>query len=90
MKLYGLQPMERSGRWLGVTLNIGDALTFWVLDDQSKQVLAQSVIRPLKFNNRVKWDPSFGTGSSRHTAQKGGGSYAFKVIKRGAFGHCYG
>jgi hypothetical protein len=31
---------ERSGRWLGVVHIIGDALTFWVLDDQSKQVLA--------------------------------------------------
>ena len=65
---------ERSGRWLGVAHNIGDALTFWVLDDQSKQVLAQSVIRPLKYNDRVKWDPAFETVSSRSTAQNGEGT----------------
>ena len=31
---------ERPGRWLGVCDHVGDALTYWVLDDQSKQVLA--------------------------------------------------
>src|SRR6476620_3839407 len=63
---------ERSGRWLGVAHNIGDAMTFWVLDDQSKQVLARSVIRPLKYNNRVKWDPAFSSTSTKTTAQNGG------------------
>jgi len=29
---------EHPGRWLGVAHNVGDELTYWVLDDQSKQV----------------------------------------------------
>src|SRR5687768_6644614 len=73
MKLLGLLPMERSGRWLGVAHNIADALKFWVLDDQSKQVLARSVIRPLQFNHRVKWDPAFDSASIKTTAQDGEG-----------------
>ena len=63
---------ERSGRWLGVAQGIGDALTFWIMDDQSKQVFAQSVVCPLKGNLRVKWDPTFASTPSRHTAQNGG------------------
>jgi hypothetical protein len=63
---------ERSGRWIGVAHNIGDALTFWIMDDQSKQVLARSVVRPFKDNVRVKWDPDFLTSPIRHTAQNGG------------------
>ena len=70
--------------------NIGDALTFWVLDDQSKQVYARSVIRPLQHNIRVKWDPAFSSASTKTTAQNGGGSHAFKVTQTGAFGQCYG
>ena len=35
---------ERSARWVGVAHGIGDALTFWILDDQSKQVLSRSVV----------------------------------------------
>ena len=31
---------ERSGYWVGVAHNIGDALTFWILDDQTNQLLA--------------------------------------------------
>ena len=45
---------ERSVRWVGVTQSIGDALTFWIMDDQSKQLLAQSVVRPFNQNLRVK------------------------------------
>jgi hypothetical protein len=49
---------ERAGRWMGVCENIGDFLTFWVLDDQSKQLLSRSVVRPNNRNLRVKWDPA--------------------------------
>src|SRR5688572_21909453 len=42
---------ERSGRWVGVAHNIGDALTFWILDDQNKQLLAKSVVRPFCHNH---------------------------------------
>jgi hypothetical protein len=31
---------ERSGRWVGTAHGIGDLLTFWILDDQSKHILA--------------------------------------------------
>ena len=31
---------ERSGRWVGIAHGIGDILTFWILDDQSKNILA--------------------------------------------------
>ena len=41
---------ECSGHWLGVAHNIGDSLTYWILDDQSKQVLARSVVRPFYEN----------------------------------------
>ena len=49
---------ERSGHWLGIAHNIGDALTFWVFDDQSKHLLARSVLRPCHHNHRVTWDPT--------------------------------
>src|SRR5688500_15443933 len=49
---------ERAGRWVGVAHNIGDSLTYWILDDQIKQVLARSVVRPFCKNHRVKWDSS--------------------------------
>ena len=45
---------EHPRHWLGVCHNIGDALTYWVLDDQSKQVLARSVVRPFHSNKWVK------------------------------------
>lgn len=49
---------ERSGRWVGIAHGIGDILTFWILDDQSKYILAQSVVCPFTKNLRVKWDPT--------------------------------
>ena len=49
---------ERSGRWIGIAHGIGDTLTFWILDDQSKHILAHSLVRPFTKNLRVKWDPT--------------------------------
>jgi hypothetical protein len=49
---------ERSGRWIGIAQGFGDILTFWILDDQSKLILARSVVRPFTENLRVKWDPA--------------------------------
>ena len=63
---------ERSGYWLGVADNIGDLLTYWIFDDQSKQVLARSVVHPYNNNKRVKWDPKFRYQSDQGTAQHGG------------------
>ena len=45
---------ERSGRWIGIAQGIGDKLTFWILDDQSKLILARSAVRPFTENLRVK------------------------------------
>ena len=63
---------ERVGRWLGVAENIGDFLTYWIFDDQSRRVLARSVVRPFNRNRRVKWDPLFARQPIRETAQIGG------------------
>src|SRR5687767_5018070 len=62
---------ERSAGWVGVAHGIGDALTFWVLDDQSKQLLARSVVRPFNQNLRVKWDPSLVHDQEKDTATHG-------------------
>jgi hypothetical protein len=48
---------ERSGYWLGISENIGDFLTYWILDDQTKQVLSRSVVRPYNRNKRVSGTP---------------------------------
>ena len=63
---------ERSGRWIGIAHGIGDLLTFWILDDQSKYILAQSVIRPYSQNLRVKWDPTLMNKTDKATANHGG------------------
>ena len=62
---------ERTGRWVGVTDNVGDMLTYWILDEQSKQLLAQSVVCPLHSNHCVKFDPSLNKHLKR-TASNGG------------------
>lgn len=36
---------EKSGRWVGVAENVGDALTWWILTDDTKQVIPRSVVR---------------------------------------------
>lgn len=59
---------ERPGRWLGVAHNVGDILTYWILDDQTKRVLARSVVRPNSENRRVSWDPAL-TTEPRYTAR---------------------
>ncbi len=63
---------ERSGYWLGISENIGDFLTYWILDDQTKQVLARSVVRPFNRNKRVQWDPIIASKPVRETAHNGG------------------
>ena len=62
---------ERAGRWVGIAHNIGDTLTYWILDDQTNCLLAQSVVRPLHSNKRVKWDPNV-PKISLYTAHSGG------------------
>ena len=36
---------EKAGRWVGVAEHVGDALTWWVLTDDTKQVIPRSVVR---------------------------------------------
>jgi hypothetical protein len=60
---------ERAARWVGVAQNVGDHLTFWIVDDQSKQLLARSVVRPYYGNRRVKWDPQFDRDQDGHSTQ---------------------
>jgi hypothetical protein len=36
---------EKLGRWVGVAENIGDALTWWILTDDTKRVIPRSVVR---------------------------------------------
>ena len=48
------QSRERAGHFVGLTESIGDALTYWVDDDVTHQLLARSFIRQATVpNNRV-------------------------------------
>ena len=50
------QSKERPGYFVGCSPNVGDDLTFRIYDDQTKQVVSVSVVRPYTSNKRVKWD----------------------------------
>jgi hypothetical protein len=50
---------ERNGYWLGVCHNVGDHLTYYILDDQSKQVVCRSVVCPYNCNKNAVWDSCF-------------------------------
>ena len=39
------QRKEKLGRWVGTALNLGDALTFLVLDNQSQKLVVRSAVR---------------------------------------------
>ena len=56
--LNALKSTERPGYMLGFTKNVVDELTFKILDDQFKQVVSVSVVRPYKDNKYVQFDPS--------------------------------
>jgi Reverse transcriptase (RNA-dependent DNA polymerase) len=63
---------ERPARWIGVAHNVGDSLTYWLFDDQTKKVIARSTVRPFNRNKRIQWDPQFATAPIRSTASHGG------------------
>ena len=63
---------ERAGRWVGIAHNIGDALTYWILDEQSKRLLARSVICPFHSNKRVHFDPTLDTHGPSQPDHSGG------------------
>lgn len=47
---------EKLGRWVGVAENKGDLMTFWVMDEQTRHVVARSNVRPVSVedpNNRL-------------------------------------
>ena len=47
---------ERLGRWVGVAENKGDLMTFLVMDDETRQVVTRSNVRPVSVedpNNRL-------------------------------------
>ena len=52
-----LKSTERPGYMLGFSRNVGDELTFKILDNQTKRVVSVSVVRPYKDNKRVQFDP---------------------------------
>ena len=47
-------------------------MTYWVFDEQSKRLLARSVVRSYRANSRVRFDPALDTNASLHTAHSGG------------------
>ncbi|MGH3054113.1 MAG: hypothetical protein ACRDL7_03945, partial [Gaiellaceae bacterium] len=66
------QPSERAGRFLGIAEYVGDAMTYWVLNEQ-KQVIARSCVRPIndsvRLNERAKKNIPLGilkTGDDCH------------------------
>jgi hypothetical protein len=36
---------EKAGRFVGIAENVGDALTFWILTEDTQQLIARSVVR---------------------------------------------
>jgi hypothetical protein len=72
-KIYYLDPgetfpksKEKPGYWVGVATNVGDALTYKILTDDTEQVIHRSVIRTAesskrretsRTNRRVRFDP---------------------------------
>jgi hypothetical protein len=47
---------EKLGRWVGVAENKGDLMTFWVMDELTRHVVARSNVRPVTVddpNNRL-------------------------------------
>ena len=52
---------EKPGWWVGVANNVGDAMTFKILTEDSHKVVHRSVIRPAKDdrfkNKRVRFEP---------------------------------
>ena len=57
---------EKAGRWVGVAENVGDALTYKILTDETKKVIYHSAVRPQDpnlLNNRL--DPFNGDDTKR-------------------------
>ncbi|MGH7973894.1 MAG: hypothetical protein ACREBR_00110, partial [bacterium] len=46
------QPSERPGRFLGIADYIGDAMTYWILNEKN-QIIARSCVRPVDDEKRI-------------------------------------
>jgi Reverse transcriptase (RNA-dependent DNA polymerase) len=80
-KVYYLDPnvsfpdsKESTGRWLGVAHSMGDALTYYILTDDTHRIITRSVVRPfdertnngrLRFHEYEKDGPAFDTPTNR-------------------------
>ena len=42
---------EKTGRWVGIAENVGDALTWQILTDDTNQIIMRSAVRPVDENN---------------------------------------
>ena len=60
MTISGLESPEKSGRWMGVAHNIGDALTYKILTDDTKKIIYCSAIRPRDDNGPNNCLETFG------------------------------
>jgi hypothetical protein len=61
---------EKAGYWLGVAHNVGDALTYHILTDDTQQVIQRSVVRSRNdiygVNKRVSFDPNLDPAVTLH------------------------
>jgi hypothetical protein len=61
---------EKAGYWLGVAHNVGVALTYHILADNSQQVIQRSVVSPWRdahgANRRVSIDPNLDPAVALH------------------------
>jgi hypothetical protein len=48
------QSREKTGRWISVAKHKGDALTYWILTDNTHQAIARSVVRSANVDNGLK------------------------------------
>lgn len=65
---------EKSGRWVGIAENVGDALTYKVLTDDTKRIITRSAVRPrddsINPNHRVTTvSPEVEKGTGRTVVQ---------------------
>jgi hypothetical protein len=67
---------EKPGWWVGVANNVGDALTFKILTEDTHKVIHRSVVRPAKDdrfrNKRVRFEPEGDSDPSSKEEGDGG------------------
>ena len=52
---------ELSGRWMGVNPDVGDVLTYYIMTDDTRQIISRSVIRSALDENNVNIRAEIGT-----------------------------